>query len=180
MTDTKKYLNIEGLTEYHESAGHSADIADGSITTAKLAPMAVTASKIADKSITSTKLARKAVDSYSLADDAVTFGKIDDSAVRAMHNISLIAADAQTDQALTALGFEHNTFTPEQMLVYNRYADISYRLCWISGTNMEAAPISFYGNLQTRAITLYAKGNDSMATGVLGADTSWTITALNS
>lgn len=39
------------------------------------------------------------------------------------------------------------------------------------------APITFVGNLQTQAITLYAKGYKSTASGILGVDESWTITA---
>jgi len=39
------------------------------------------------------------------------------------------------------------------------------------------APITFVGNLQTQAITLYAKGYKSTASGILGVDESWTVTA---
>lgn len=215
MDDTKKYLDIDGLTEYHETAGHSADIADGSITTEKLAPMAVTASKVADKAITATKLASKAVDSYSLADAAVTWAKLKDSVVdtKKLANLavttdkldssavtttkladgavtypkidpstishiqvaSLIAADSQTAQALTALHMEHRTLTPAQMAENYEYANSTNRLCWIKGAFLEVAAISFFGNLEAGGITLYASGMDSIASGKLGADTSWTI-----
>lgn len=215
MPDTKKYLDIDGLTEYHESAGHSADIADGSITTAKLAPAAVTASKIADKSITATKLASKAVDSYSLADGAVTWAKLKDSVVdtKKLANLavttdkldsiavtttkladgavtldkidlaaishiqaaSLIAADSQASQALTALHMVHRTLTPEQIAENYEYANITNRLCWIKGTFLEVAVISFFGDLESGPITLYANGMHSTAFGKLGIDTSWTI-----
>lgn len=113
-----------------------------------------------------------------LADGAVTLDKIYGGAVRAIHDVSLVAANSQTDQALTALDFLHSTLTPAQMVEGYRYADSSYRLCWISGTSLEVAPITFVGNLQTQAITLYAKGLHSMASGILGVDESWTITAL--
>jgi len=147
---------IEQLGEVIGSGG-GGGIADGSVTTAKLANLAVTQDK--------------------LDANAVTWDKINGSVVRAMHAISLVAANSQTDQALTALNFPHSTLTPAQMVEDNRYADSSYRLCWISGTTLEAAPISFFGNVQTGAITLYAKGLHSTASGILGVDDSWTIAA---
>ena len=143
------------LTEISQGGGGG--IADGSVTTAKLANWAVTTDK--------------------LADGAVTLGKINDRTVRAMHDIALVAANSQADQALTELNFQHSTLTPAQMVEDNRYGDTSYRLCWISGTSLEVAPITFFGNLQTQAITLYAKGYKSTASGILGVDESWTITA---
>ena len=127
--------------------------------------------------MTTDKLAARAVTSTELADNAVTWDKIDGRAVRTMNNISLVAANSQTDQALTALNFSHSTFTPAQMAENNEYTDSTIRLCWISGTTLEVAPIDFYGNLQTQAITLYAKGSKSTASGILGMDESWTITA---
>lgn len=132
---------------------------------------------IADGSVTTKKLADDAVTTDKLDSNAVTWDKIDGSAVRTMHDISLVAVDSQTNQALALLGFPHKMYTPAEMMVDSRYADHSVRLCWISGTTLEVAPINFYGNLQTQAITLYAKGNSSTASGSLGVDESWTITA---
>ena len=143
-------------------------ISDGSVTTDKLA----------GSSVTTDKLAARAVTSIELADGAVTWEKIETNARATIRSVWLVAANSQTDQALTALDFPHITLTPAQMAEDHRYGDSSYRLCWISGTTLEVAPISFYGNLQTQAITLWAKGLHSMASGVLGVDESWTITAL--
>jgi hypothetical protein len=148
---------IEQLGEVIGSGGGGGGIADGSVTTAKLANGAVNQEK--------------------LDSNAVTLDKIDGSAVREMHAISLVAADSQTNQALALLGFPHKMYTPAEMMVDDRYADHSVRLCWISGTTLEVAPIDFYGNLQTQAITLYAKGSGSMVSGILGVDESWTIAA---
>lgn len=175
MPDTKKYLDIDGLTEYHENAGHSADIADGSITTAKLATFAVTSAKLTNAAVTDDKLANGAVTSYKLTDGAVTFAKIAPNVIDFIKSISLIAADSQTDQALTALNMNHRTLTPAQMSENNEYANSTNRLCWIKGTMLEVAAISFFGDLQSGQITLYASGMDSIASGKLGVDTSWTI-----
>lgn len=195
MPDTKKYLDIDGLTEYHETAGHSADIADGSITTAKLATSAVTNTKIADGAVTWAKLRDSVVDTKKLAnlavstdkldtsavtttklaDGAVEFSKIGSSAISRIQAASLIAADSQASQALTALHMEHRTLTPEQIAENYEYARSTNRLCWIKGTYLEVAPISFFGDLESGPITLYAKGIHSTASGKLGIDDSWTI-----
>lgn len=175
MLDTKKYLDIDGLTEYHETAGHSAEIADGSITTAKLATFAVTSAKLANAAVTDDKLADGAVTSYKLGNMVVTWDKINDDAIFRIQAASLIAADSQADQVLTALHMEHRTLTPAQMLVNNEYARSTNRLCWIKGTFLEAAPISFFGDLESGPITIYASGMHSTASGKLGVDTSWTI-----
>lgn len=175
MPDTKKYLDIDGLTEYHETAGHSADIADGSITTAKLATFAVTSAKLANAAITDDKLADGAVTSYKLADGAVAFDKIGPSAISHIQAASLIAADSQADRALSALHMVHRTLTPEQIAENNEYANSTNRLCWIKGTFLEVAAISFFGDLESGPITLYARGVHSTASGKLGVDTSWTI-----
>ena len=135
-------------TQYHLVSVDRAIISDGSITTDKL------------------------------ADGAVTYDKLSDDAITNTSSVVLVAADSQADQALTALGFVHEKYTPAEMAVNTRFANGAFRLCWIHDTSLEVAPIAFIGNLQTQAITLYAKGNGSMASGSLGVDTSWTITAL--
>lgn len=144
------------LTEIQQGGGGG--IADGSVTTAKLADQAVTTTK--------------------LAGGAVTWEKIEDDARAAIRSVSLVAADSQTDQALTALEFPHSKRTPAEMADGGEYIDSTIRLCWIYNGSLEAAPISFLGNVQTGVIALYARGYNSTTLGILGVDTSWTITAL--
>lgn len=155
-------------TQYHLVSVDRAIISDGSVTTDKLA----------DGAVTTRKLAARAVTSIELADDAVTWEKIETNARAIIRSVWLVAANSQTDQALTALGYEHSTLTPAQMVEDSAYANGAFRLCWMYGTELEVAPMTFIGNLQTQANTIYAKGLHSMASGVLGVDTSWTITAL--
>lgn len=60
---------------------YSGEIPDGSITTAKLAPLAVTTDKIADGAVTTDKLATSSVATEKLQDLCVTTPKIADQAV---------------------------------------------------------------------------------------------------
>lgn len=52
--------------------------------------------------------------------------------------------------------------------------------CWMNGTEMEFARMSVSVNTGTSAITLYLRGRTSIATGVMGVDSSWTVTPLAS
>ena len=65
----------------YSGGGGSPEIPDGSITTAKLAPLAVTTDKIADGAVTSDKLATSSVATEKLQDLCVTTPKIADQAV---------------------------------------------------------------------------------------------------
>ena len=47
---------------------------------------------------------------------------------------------------------------------------------WMNGTEMEFARLSVSVNTGTNAITLYLRGRTSIATGVMGVDSSWTVT----
>ena len=52
--------------------------------------------------------------------------------------------------------------------------------CWMNGTEMEFARLSISVNTGTSAITLYLRGRTSIATGIMGVDSSWTVTPLAS
>ena len=160
---------------YHKGAA----IADGIIKAGDTATfmysgqyhlVSIDRSNIEDGSVTTNKLAV----------GAVTWKKIDVNAVEAIRKCSYVAADAQTSQVLTQFGFDNTLAVPSDAFMAALFLEGNglVRLCWIYGTDMEIAPMEVVGNLQTQAITLYAKGLHSMASGVLGVDTSWTITAL--
>ena len=145
-------------------------IADGSVTTKKLANYAVTSGKIADKAIMKEHLSEPLINMLVTEDHMKNY-------VNEQNYTTLVAADQTTATALSAMGYEDVlTLSPAGMRWL--FSNTKIRLCWISGTTLEVAPISFFGNLQTRAITLWAKGLHSMASGILGVDESWTITAL--
>lgn len=50
--------------------------------------------------------------------------------------------------------------------------------CWMNGAEMEFARLDVSVNTSNNAITLYLRGRTSIATGIMGVDTSWTITPL--
>lgn len=51
---------------------------------------------------------------------------------------------------------------------------------WMNGTEMEFARMSVSVNVSNNAITLYLRGRTSIATGIMGVDSSWTVTPLAS
>lgn len=197
---------IEQLGEVIGSGGGGGGgIADGSITTKKLADGAVTTAKLANGAVTNGKLAADAVkglnihedsvtathiisggvETYNIHDGAVTIDKISSSAKAELVSAILYATDATTAQTLAALGFTATVLTPKNARSTSDayglppHTSIRSMLCWIDATSgyLEKAPLGFSGNLQSQAITLWAKGLHSTATGVLGVDTSWTIAA---
>lgn len=113
----------------------------------------------------------------TIPDGSIGLGKFDGKTRIATAYIELAAVDSMTAAALDAMGLPVTVLSPAGLARNDMYAKQSLRLCWISGTTLEAAPITFYGNLQTQAITLYARGRTSMASGVLGVDDSWAIAA---
>lgn len=163
---------IEDLGEVIAAGGGGGGgtIPDGSITTAKLANYAVTSGKIADKAIMKEHL------SGLLTNELVTEDQMKDYVSEQTNYILPVAADETTATALSAMGYEDVLMlSPTGMQRF--FSNPKIRLCWISGTTLEVAPITFAANLQTQAVTLYAKGHSSTASGILGVDDSWTITA---
>lgn len=152
------------------AAGGGGTIADGSITTAKLADDAVTHDKIADG----------AVFTEHIFNEAVTYDKIDSNARVSLVSAVLYATDATTQETLSALGIQSTVITPSQAMANPIHNSSRSRLCWIDATSgyLESAPVSYSGNLQSQTILLWSKGLHSKATGTLGIDTSWTITSL--
>ena len=97
---------------------------------------------------------------------------------------SFRATDATSKAVLRqVLGVDANIRTPSSytsqlLLLY----DLEPRkwFCWMNGTEMEFARMSISVNTGTSAITLYLRGRTSIATGIMGVDSSWTVTPLAS
>lgn len=90
------------------------------------------------------------------------------------------AADA-TSQAVLQQAFGVATdiivpsnLTSETALIYKLEPRTWF--CWMNGTEMEFARMSVSVNTGTSAITLYLRGRTSIATGIAGVDSSWTVT----
>lgn len=66
-----------------------------------------------------------------------------------------------------------SSYTSQDALLY----DLEPRtwFCWMNGSEMEFARMSVSVNTGTSAITLYLRGRTSIATGIMGVDSSWTV-----
>lgn len=51
-------------------------------------------------------------------------------------------------------------------------------LLWQNGTKLDSGKMLVEIDLTNNAITLYARGKSSMVSGIMGIDTSWTVTSL--
>lgn len=78
-------------------------------------------------------------------------------------NADIVVPSSYTSQLLLLLDLEPRTW-----------------FCWMNGSEMEFARMSVSVNTGTSAITLYLRGRTSIATGIMGVDSSWTVTPLAS
>lgn len=194
------YLDNDGLLYFWQqiktkfaAASHTHAIADvdglqaaldgiGAATNAKLATLAVGQDNIKQDAVGNHQLADDAVHTDNILDGAVTIDKINKDTQKELASGIAYATDATTAQALTAFGFNLTVITPKEL--YNHpaqpQADARSRLFWLDTNTgyLDSGVMMLSGNLQTQAITLYAKGYKSTASGILGVDESWTITAL--
>lgn len=147
------------LTELAQGGGGS--IADGSVTTAKLADGAVTASKMDGTFLSSI---------YDYADTS--------------SEAVILATDATAAQVLSTYGIAAAIVAPDDFDVSDanltELVKPQTRLCWINGTDLEIAGVHIDGDMVGQTITMVAKGNTSTISGVLGVDTAWTVTANSS
>ena len=100
--------------------------------------------------------------------------------------LKLIAADAMSQAAAQQLG-DGATEVPIMSPADLFDADTGTRwfmrdavmLVFRNGTIIEGARLQFYANLDASNVVphVYARGHGSTASGILGVDTSWTITA---
>ena len=102
-----------------------------------------------------------------------------------LSHMTIVAADAVAAAMVeSATGSRPADFGPNiisssqlMMLILNG----NWHLVWLSGANFEMAPVRVSADVSdpnAAVFTLYARGLHSVASGVMGVDESWTITAL--
>lgn len=102
-----------------------------------------------------------------------------------LSHMTIVAADAVAAAMVeSATGSRPIVIGPNAISSYQfmmLVIDGNYHLTWLSGANFEMAPVRVSADVsdQSAAVfTLYARGLHSVASGVMGVDESWTITAL--
>lgn len=124
------------------------------------------------------------IESKILEQNYISYGNLQ-NAYDDLNHMNIVAADAvSAAMAESATGSRPTVFGPNTisslqliMLVLNG----NWHLVWLSGANFEMAPLRVSADVsdQSAAVfTLYARGLHSVASGVMGVDESWTITAL--
>ena len=98
-------------------------------------------------------------------------------------NPTFCATDATSQAVLQqAFGVTADIVVPSSLTSIDLLFKLEPRtwFCWMNGAEMEFARLSISANTGTSAITLYLRGRTSIATGIMGVDSSWTVTALAS
>ena len=132
---------------------------------------------VANGSVTTAKLADYAVISNKLAPGAVTRNEISISLYNELSSIDYVAADATTQAVMANAGKTAVTLAPNAFVNSGESDNSRTRLCWFTMANgLEIASIGYAADLQG-VLTFYARGLHTMASGTMN-DTSWTITAL--
>jgi len=78
---SSQITNLSNTVDGIDTSGVASGVADGTITTAKIASEAVTTAKIAGAAINESKLAQNAVTTVKIKDEAITGPKIKDAAI---------------------------------------------------------------------------------------------------
>lgn len=153
--------------QYHLISIDRNDIADGSVTTDKLANSAVTSDKL---------------DLLELEDNGGIAGMVTVAqTLKGGIPCKLIAADETAQSIISAMDFGiPDIVSPKELRNNNAFTYDATVLAWIGNNTLEAARLQFYVSLlnENTIPYVYARGYSSIASGILGVDDSWTITAL--
>ena len=182
-TSTARTL-VPALVDLGEIIAGGGELADGSVTTDKLADAAVTSDKIAVDSIDSAQIRDGVITADKLIDYGVTIGKIATSAVDTIRTIDIHSADATVQAALSQMGVTTSITPPASMIdptdMTGEWTDANFHLCWLNtSSQLELAPI-VVESTAGGGLMAYAIGKDSTASGLMGVDSAWTVTANSS
>lgn len=95
---------------------------------------------------------------------------------------TMVAGDATAKAVLESMmSREINIISPDLVTTPAALAimlNARFYLAWTYGTKIEMSQINYELDMTTQAVTLYARGLHSVASGLMGVDDSWTVTAL--
>ena len=161
----------------------TAKLADGAVTTDKIAYSTITYDKLADGSVLQTNIADGAVTDEKLANGSVTFDKMASTAVDAIRTIDIHSASDAVQAALAQMGVTTYVTSPGAMIdldMTGEWTDANFHLCWLNpDSQLELAPI-VVESTAGGGLMAYAIGKDSTASGLMGVDSAWTVTANSS
>lgn len=157
-------------------------IANGAVTGDKLASNAVTGDKIAENTVSGNKIAEGTIQETNLSQDLLS-SLVNSNALTAAGSVYLFpkfaAASVQAAQAMAAIGITTAQLLPSEISMETPILqDIRFRLAWINGTELDSGNVFYSANLGTGVVTLFAIGRTSKCAGVMGVDTSWTVTSI--
>lgn len=95
---------------------------------------------------------------------------------------TMVAGDATAKAVLESMmSREINIISPDLVTTPAALVimlNARFYLAWTYGTKIEMSQIYYELDMTTQAVTLYARGLHSVASGLMGVDDSWTVTAL--
>lgn len=97
---------------------------------------------------------------------------------------AMYATDATSKSVINnVLGADVNIITPasfSNMTLLMYFLSPRTWFAWMNGTELELARLGVSVNVNSNTITLYLRGRQSIATGTMGVDSAWTVSALAS
>ena len=143
-------------------------VADGSVTTAKLAIGAVTEDRLSSD--------LKSGWTEGVTSQIARFHELSILGASPMH-MKAIATDATVAAILEQMGVGSDTRTPLQLILnMSELGDSRCTLVWVIGTTLDSGKMCYCADLQTGTITVFARGLVSTCSGTAAA--GWSIASL--
>lgn len=167
-------------------------IANGAVTTPKIANGAITGDKLASNAVTGTKIAENTVSGNKIAEGTIQETNLSQGFLNSLVYSNPLATAGSTyitpyfraasvaaAQALTLIGIPTSQLIPNEISMETPILqDIRFRLVWLNDAELDSGNVFYSANTGTGVVTLFAIGRTSKCTGVMGVDTSWTVTSI--